>query len=308
MELIRDFSQMITRLQSLKNRKQVAVVCPNDEHTTYAVNRALKEGIADFLLLVESKFLADAEKIWQSAPDHVCIEVVDSPDIAAARAVALGREKKVDVLMKGLINTDNLLRAVLNKEIGLLPKGNVLTHVTVSHVPQYKKLLVFSDAAVIPRPNLEQFKAMIHYTVEISRCCGVACPKVALLHCTEKINQKFPHTLSYAIVKELARLDEFGRIYIDGPMDVKTACDAQSGNIKGLYSPVIGDADVLIFPNIEAGNTFYKTLTLFVEASMAGLLRGPSCPIVVTSRSDSKLTKYYSLALACLTENYKLKF
>ena len=204
--------------------------------------------------------------------------------------------------MKGTLNTDNLLRAVLNKEYGLLEKGHVMTHVTVVEIPSYDKLLVFSDAAVCPRPTDEQFKAILGYVLGVCRSLGAESPKVALIHCTEKVSEKFPHTLSYESMKEMARNGEYGDCCVDGPMDVKTACDSDSGAIKGISSPVVGNADALIFPNIESGNVFYKTLTLFAKAETAGMLCGTTAPIVVASRADSGESKFNSLALACLAD------
>ena len=243
------------------------VVCPNDPHTEYVITRSLHEGFADFLLVADTPHLLNSEYIRMQYPDHVKVYEATSPDKAAQEAVSLIREGHADVLMKGIINTDNLLRAVLNKEHGILPKGNVLSHITVAQIPMYKKLLFFSDAAVIPRPTLEQFEAMLRYDVTL---------------------------------KERAAAGAYGNMYLDGPMDVKTACDAHSGEVKGISSPVVGHADLLIFPNIESGNTFYKTVSLFGDANMAGMLRGTTSPVVVPSRADSGNSKYYSLALACV--------
>mgnify|MGYP002514928943 FL=1 len=129
---------------------------------------------------------------------------------------------------------------------------------------------------------------------------GIPEPRVALIHCTEKVNEKFPHTLDYVALKEKATAGEYGTMFLDGPMDVKTACDSHSGEVKGISSPVVGHADLLIFPNIESSNTFYKTLSLFGDANMAGMLLGTSAPVVVPSRADSGNSKFYSLALACV--------
>lgn len=123
---------------------------------------------------------------------------------------------------------------------------------------------------------------------------------MALIHCTEKVSEKFPLTLSYEELKANAAKGAYGEVEMSGPMDVKTACDAESGAIKGIVSPVVGKANCLIFPDIEAGNTFYKTLTLFGGATVAGMLVGTSAPVVVTSRADTADSKFYSLATACL--------
>ncbi len=300
MEPIQDFSSLVSRLRAMKERKRVVVVCPNDPHTEYVIIRSLREGFADFLLVADTPHLINAEYIRNQYPDHVKVFEASSPDVAAQEGVLLVREGHADVLMKGIINTDNLLRAVLNKEHGLLPKGRVLSHITVAEIPTYNKLLFFSDAAVIPSPTLEQFDAMIRYNVGVCRKMGIDAPRIALIHCTEKVNEKFPFTLDYVSLKERAEAGAYGDVYLDGPMDVKTACDAHSGEVKGISSPVVGHADMVLFPNIIASNTFYKTLALFGDANMAGMLQGTTAPVVVPSRADSGNSKFYSLALACV--------
>ena len=213
-------------------------------------------------------------------PQYVSTLHIEDSDEAAREAVRIVREGGADILMKGIINTDNLLRAILDKEHGLLPKGKILTHLAVMQIPTYDKLLFFSDAAVIPRPTLQQRIEMIWYAIHTCRHFGMN-------------------------IVELAEAGEFGNVIIDGPLDVKTSCEKTSGNIKGIVSPIDGEADVLIFPNIESGNAFYKAVSLFSHADMAGLLQGPSCPVVLPSRSDSGLSKYYSIAMACLTSGVK---
>ena len=300
MEPIQDFAGLICRLRSLKERKRVVVVCPNDPHTEYVITRSLHEGFADFLLVADTPHLLNSEYIRLQYPDHVKVYEATSPDKAAQEAVSLIREGHADVLMKGIINTDNLLHAILDKEKGLLPKGKILTHLAVMEIPTYHKLLFFSDAAVIPRPTLQQRIEMIWYAICTCRHFGIEQPRVALIHCTEKVSAKFPHSLDYVNIVELAEAGEFGNVIIDGPLDVRTACEQASGDIKGIVSPINGQADVLIFPNIESGNAFYKSVSLFAQAEMAGLLQGPICPVVLPSRSDSGLSKYYSIAMACL--------
>ncbi len=301
MQSTQNFKTLISHLQSQNCRKKVALVCPNDSHTEYVINRALEEGIADFLLVTGGERAAFIDELSEKYPGHITVVEAETPDDAAATAVKIVRDGKADVLMKGTINTDNLLRQVLNKEYGLLEKGKVMTHVTVTKIPTYDKFIAFSDAAVIPRPTEEQFDAVLGYVVEVTRRLGVERPRVALIHCTEKVSEKFPHTLSYEKLMENAKNGKYGPVDVDGPMDVKTACDAESGKIKGIASPVVGNADALIFPNIESGNVFYKTITLFAGAETAGMLYGTTAPIVVASRADSGESKFYSLALACLS-------
>lgn len=297
---VTDFKSVIQLLKETHARKRVALVCPNDSHTQYVIERALREETADFLLVSGGHILPAIAEMARQHPARIQVAEADSPDEAARQAVVAVRQGEADVLMKGTINTDNLLRAVLNKEWGLLRPGSVMSHVAVAQIPSYSKLLVFSDAAVIPRPTLDQFDAIVRYTVATSRRLGVAQPKVALIHCTEKVSEKFPHTLDYEELKRRALRGDYGDMYIGGPMDVKTACDAESGQLKGIVSPVVGQADVLVFPNIESGNVFYKTISQFAGATSAGMLCGTTAPVVVASRADSGESKYYSLAMACV--------
>ena len=300
MKPIRTFDDIVSSLRKLDTRKRVAIVCPADSHTEYVVSRGLDEGFVDFILVCSGECKPEFAALAKRHEGHVEIEVQPTPDDAARRAVEIVRTGGADVLMKGTLNTDNLLRAILNKEHGILKPGKVLSHVTVTQIPSYGKLLVFSDAAVVPRPTLDQFDAILRYAVGVSRSMGNECPRVALLNCTEKVSEKFPQTMSYVELKRRAEAGEYGKVLIDGPMDVKTACDAESGKIKGIASPVVGDADVLVFPNIESGNVFYKTITQFAGANTAGMLCGTAVPVVVASRADSCESKYYSLALACI--------
>ncbi|MEG1564092.1 MAG: phosphate acyltransferase [Bacteroides sp.] len=300
MEPIRNFDQLTSHLRALHQRKRIAVVCANDPNTEYAISRALEEGIAEFLMIGDSAILEKYPSL-KNYPEFVHTLHIDDSDEAAREAVRIVREGGADILMKGIINTDNLLHAILDKEKGLLPKGKILTHLAVMQIPTYDKLLFFSDAAVIPKPTLQQRIEMIWYAIRACRHFGIAQPRVSLIHCTEKVSAKFPHSLDYVNIVELAEAGEFGDTIVDGPLDVRTSCEQASGDIKGIVSPINGRADVLIFPNIESGNTFYKSVALFAHADMAGLLQGPICPVVLPSRSDSGLSKYYSIAMACLT-------
>lgn len=299
MNTTNNFTDITERLRSLPQRKRVALAHPADSHTEYVVRRGLQEGIADFILVCGGKCRPEFEALRRQYPQNVEVREEPTPDDAARRAVALVREGKADVLMKGTLNTDNLLHAVLDKQHGLLAQGRVMSHITVTQIPSYKKLLVFSDAAVVPRPTLEQFDAIVGYAIGVSRSIGVIEPKVALINFSEKVNERFQQTISYEELKRRAAEGRYGATILAGPMDVRTACDAESGRIKGISSPVVGDADVLIFPNIEAGNVFYKTITTFANAETAGMLCGTTAPIVVASRADSCESKFYSLAMAC---------
>lgn len=300
MKSIKTFGELTKHLAETGMRKKVAVVWAADESTQHAVEQALADGF------IEATFVGCAQEIqsqdfYKTHKEHITLVEATTPDEAATAAVALVREGNADVLMKGLINTDNLLHAVLNKQTGILPKGNILTHVTVADIPAYDKLLLFTDAAVIPYPTHEQRIKQVEYAASVCHSMGVDCPRISLIHCSEKVNEKyFPFTVGYKEIAQMAIDGKLGQCIVDGPLDVKTSCCAESMSTKGICSPIEGKADALIFPDIEAGNAFYKTITLFAGAQTAGLLQGTMAPVVVSSRSDSTQSKYNSLAVAAM--------
>lgn len=265
------------RSAAVGRRCRVAVVCPKDASTLTAVERAEQAGF-------------------------VAATMVDEADAATAaqRAVALVRSGEADALMKGLLNTDVLLRAVLDKAVGLLPAGGVLTHVAVADIAALGRLLCFTDAAVIPYPTPEQRRAQVEAVAAMCRAMGrkmgFETPHIALIHCSEKVSEKFPHTLSY---RTLCQAPPDGCL-VDGPLDVRCAIDPTALAVKGIPSKLEGRADALVFPDIEAANVFYKTITSLLHAPTAALLCGTTAPVVLPSRGDSADTKFYSLALASL--------
>lgn len=300
MEPLRDLTSLSRRLSALPCRRSVAIACPHDSHTEYVIGRALIEGFARFILTTSGELSPSLMDVIETYRDYVSVITCSDAAEASREAVKAVRRGDAEVLMKGTVNTDVLLHAVLDKQNGLLEPGRVMTHITAASMPAVDRLIIFSDAAVIPRPTTEQFDAIIRACTDACRRFGIDSPRIALTHCTEKINERFPHTLSYAEIISRAGRGDYGTAVVDGPMDVKTALDAHSGDIKGIRSAVAGHADVLIFPNIESGNTFYKTVTLLASATTAGWLAGTTVPVVVASRADSHVSKFYSLALACL--------
>lgn len=298
MSQIRNLNELAQAAGRTRSRlPRVAVVCPADDSTRTAVTMALEAGMADITLYCTP----GCEPLDSKGRDELLRTLTfDDPDSAARQAVTDAREGRVDVVMKGLINTDNLMRAILNKEWGILSPGAVLSHITVAELPGRDKLLLFTDAAVIPSPTLDQRRAQVRYLADACRRLGIERPAIALVHCTEKTSPKFPVTLDYAALRDDAAAGAFGDVDLDGPMDAKTACDAHSAEVKGIHSSVCGRADALLMPEIESGNIFYKALTCFAHAITAGLVVGSKVPVVVPSRSDSAQSKFYSLALACM--------
>ncbi|MDR0830526.1 MAG: phosphate butyryltransferase, partial [Prevotellaceae bacterium] len=227
-------------------------------------------------------------------------EAVDTAREAAHKAVEMVRTGVCEVLMKGLVNTDVILRAILNKETGIHTSGTVLAFTSCFDIPAYHKLIFMTDPAVIPEPNKEQRIAMINYCIETAKKFGVNKPKIALLHATEVPNPKIRFMNDYLDIMEHYHHGEFGDVIMDGPIDLFLAIDKKRGEIKNIPTPVLGDSDILIFPDFTSANVFYKTVQTFGNADNAGLLYGANAPVVLTSRSDSTETKFYSICMACV--------
>lgn len=299
MKELTDFSFLMERLDTAADKKTVALACPHDEHTQQVIARALDKGIARFVLTLSKPLQGEFAGLVEKHADSVRVVECNDDVEAAAKAVEIVRCHEANILMKGSLNTDVLLKAALDKERGIRVQDKVMTHIAMAHIPGYRKLLMFSDAAVIPHPTLEQFDAIVAYCADACHRLGIERPCIALTHFSEKTNPKFENTLFYQEIVSRAKLGRYGEVEVAGPMDVKTACDAESGQIKGIDSPVVGNADVVVFPNIESGNTFYKTISLFGKATTAGWLAGTAVPVVVSSRADSVESKFFSLAFAC---------
>jgi phosphate butyryltransferase len=198
------------------------------------------------------------------------------------------------------VGTDKFLKAVMDKNNGLMLPDAVLSYVCAIELPSYHKLLFITDPAVIPSPSLEQKIAMAEYATEMAGRFGINRPKIALISASEKPSRHFKSSDDYGIMCKMAKKGEIADCIMDGPLDIFLACDKKSVEIKGIETPVNGDADILLFPSLESSNPFYKGLMLFAQGELAGLIRGTEKPVIVMSRSESEKSKFYCIALACL--------
>lgn len=280
--------------------KKVAVANAQDDAVLEAVRAAKDKNIADAILV------GDEDKIKEiAASKNINIsdfEIIDVKDmIEAARvAVSLVHDGKADMYMKGLIDTKDFLKSVLDKEVGLRT-GKPLSHVAVFEVEGYDRLLFLSDVAFIPYPTLEDKAGIIKNTVEVAHACGLECPKVAPVAAVEVVNPKMPATVEAA---ELAKMNEEGQItgcIVDGPLSLDLAIDPEAARHKGATGrKIVGDADVILFPDIHAGNLVYKCLVHTANVKNGCILTGTKAPVILTSRSDEFETKVNSIALAAI--------
>lgn len=297
---MKNLVELAERARSLGSKTRIAVAVAEDANSIGALCRATSEGFVFPILIGNQSRITQLLSPHQMPPD--AYQIIDLPDAEAAtrEAVNMVHKGDADVLMKGLVGTDIFLKEVLHKERGLLPPKAVMSYTCALQLPRYHKLLLVSDTAVLPYPDLNQKIAMLNYSVKVAHKLGIPEPKVALISATEKVTTSMPNTLDYALISKMAERGQIKGCIVDGPLDIFLACDPASLKIKGVHTPIAGDADILIFPDLETANAFYKGLMLFAEGELAGLIQGTSHPVIVMSRSESENSKYYCIALSCL--------
>ncbi|MBR5464191.1 MAG: phosphate butyryltransferase [Alistipes sp.] len=285
-----------------KGRKKMAVAYGQDSHTLEAVYAAYQEGLVDPIIYGEKAVIEQvcAEHGIDVSVFTIVDEKSDVKCVAqAVQAVASG---EADVLMKGLVTTEKYMRGILNKEAGLFPPKATLSHVSVIEMPVYPKLLIVSDIAIIPLPDMKQKMQMIGYLAQTANTLGVKVPKIACIAPAETLNPNIPSAVEGALLSKMADRGQLGNIMVDGPLSLDVALFkevAEHKKVKG--APFAGDPDCLLFPNLEAGNVFFKAASHLCHGEIAAMLVGAKKPCVLTSRGDSSQSKLYSIALACLS-------
>lgn len=290
----------VIELAKTKPKKRIVVAYGQDDTTIIAAKRAVELGFADITIVGDRKKIKDICK--NNDIDHTIFTIVNEPDEmeAGRKSIALINDGKGDTLMKGLISTDKLLKCILNKENGLMIPGTTLSHVSVAEIPNYHKLLIFTDAAFIPRPDIDQKIAMTNYVIETARKLGIERPKVSIISFSEKTNPKIPTAVDAAFISKMADRGQIKNADIDGPLSIDLSIDPESLRTKGVISCVEANADCLVFPFLEVANVFYKSLTYFANAQMATHIVGTKVPTAISSRTDTVMNKLYSMAFACL--------
>ena len=296
---ITKLKQLVEEVKNKPNKRLVAAF-PNDAHSIEAINNAMEQGLIDATLVGDEKIIKNICK--EHNYDVKKFKIIHEPiDIkAAAKSVKLIHEGEGDILMKGLLSTDKYMRAILNKEYGLVPKKGILTHITVMENTNYHKLLIFGDVAIIPEPDIKQKVAITNFLIKTAHSLGIKNPKVALVAASEQVSMALPATIDAAIISKMADRGQIKGAIVEGPLGLDLAIDMESVKIKGLKSEVAGDADCILFPNIDSGNIFYKTNTKLANAEIGAIVAGAKVPCILSSRGDTALTKMYSIALASL--------
>ena len=292
----KSFEELISKANQ-KTLKKVSVSNAQDEPVLQAVKAAKEQNIATAILVGdEAKIREIAASIDMDLADF---EIINEPDTEAAalKAVELVHNGKADILLKGLLETKTFLKSVLNKEVGLRT-GKMLSHVCVFEIEGINRLLFFTDVAFNTYPTLADKVNIINNAVEVAHACGIECPKVAPLCAVETVNPKMQPTVDADNLTKMYEGGDFKGCQIYGPLSMDLAIDPEAAVHKGVTNPVAGHADILLFPNIDAGNITYKILVRTAKVKIGNVLVGTRAPVVLTSRSDDFQTKLNSIALA----------
>jgi phosphate butyryltransferase len=290
----------LTTLLELAKQKgvcRIAVAAAADKHVLDAIMTAKKEGFAEPILVGEKSIIESiAKEIGFDLSDVNIIDIAD-PYLASVEAVSLIRNKKADILMKGLVGTGPMLKAVLDKENGLR-KGASLSHVALFETQFYHKLLGVTDAAMNVAPEFDEKVSLVKNAIEVFHKLGINEPKVAIIGAVETVNPKMEATVHAAMLTMMNRRKQIKGCIIDGPLALDNAVSAESANHKGIVSDVAGDVDLIVTPDINTGNVLYKSMNFLGGATTAAVIMGAKVPIVLTSRADSEKSKLMSIALA----------
>jgi len=303
--MLKTFDEVLEKAKDY-GPKKMAVASAGAEDVLKAVEAARKEGLADSILVGDKKEIIQiANKMGIDPANYEIIDKTDKTE-ATRCAVELVRNKKASILMKGMIGTARILKAILDKEIGLRT-NRMLSHVYTLQIKGYDRLLTMTDGAMSISPDLKQKAQIIQNAIYYGHSMGIEKPKVAVVAALELVNPDMPATIDAAC---LAKMSERGQIVggiVDGPLGFDNAISKEAAKHKGVESPVSGEVDIVLVPNIESGNIFAKGLVYLAKAVPAGLLLGAKAPVVLVSRSDSAQSKLYSIALGVLmsemTEN-----
>ncbi|MBP1969695.1 phosphate butyryltransferase [Virgibacillus natechei] len=285
-----------------ETKQIVSVANAADKEVLLAVQIAVEENLCDFILVgdqTEIASIAESIELDIAAPELVIRHETIQAEIARVAVLAV-HHNEAQILMKGNMSTNVILKAVLHKEYGLR-KGKVLSHVALFNIPNQERLLFLTDAAMNIAPDLQEKVEITNNAVRVAHGIGLEQPKVAALAPVEVVNQSMQSTLDAAVLTQMNNRGQIKGCLIDGPLAFDNAVSLDAAKHKGINSEVAGSADILMVPTIEAGNALYKSFIHFAEAEVASIISGASAPIILTSRSDSAESKIHSLSLALLS-------
>jgi len=295
---MRDFNELLNIALKCPP-KRVAVIAAHEPEVLKCIMEAYTIGLADCILYGDEKAIPIiAGEIGADLRPH---RIVHQPGVeeATRMAVAAVREGRADILMKGKVTTQVVLKEVVNRERGLR-NGNLLSHVALFEVPGFDRIMIISDAALNIEPNLEQKIAMVNNAADVAHLIGIQYPKVAIISGNEAVNPDMPSSIDAAILSKMAERNQIKGCSVDGPLSLDLAISVEAAKAKGVKGDVAGHADILIMPNIDAANTLYKTISFLFHAPINGVIVGGRAPVIITSLADLARAKLYSIALCVI--------
>jgi phosphate butyryltransferase len=297
---MRNFDEILSKAQSMSEKKVISVAVAQDKEVLLAVEEARKKGVVEGILVGDTaKMEVIAKELNIDLANYTLIHEEDLVE-ASRKAVIEVSSGRADMLMKGLVDTGIVLKAALDREIGLRG-GGILSHVAVFEIENYDRLFFVTDAAMNIAPDLEAKKKIIDNSVKVARALEIETPKVACICAKEKVNPKMPDTVDAHELEEMNKRGEIENCIVGGPFALDNAVSLEAAKHKGMDHPVAGVADILLAPDIEGGNILYKSISYFSNSKGAGLIVGATAPIILTSRADSEETKLNSIILGAMT-------
>lgn len=293
--MIKNFEQLKEMLKAMPVKRKVAVVPAQDEHTLEAISHAYRDGMVEPVLIGDEPKIREILAQIGTDADKMTIIHVEDPTEAIQKAADMARDGEVDCIMKGKTETGALMKVLVNRERGIR-KNDTMSLLAFMESPNYHKVFAITDVGLLTYPSKEQKKAAIQNAVEAFHALGVEQPKIAILAAVEKVNPKMKETVEAAEIKE----EGVDGCIIEGPISYDLAMDPASAPIKGYVSPVAGDADLLVVPDIVSGNIAAKTITVIGGGRTGGVVLGAKVPVLLVSRAASADDKYMSIVIAAL--------
>ena len=296
--MIKTIDELVNKSINIKTKKLV-VACADDEHVLEAVEMARSKNIVEGVLVGNSENIKGIlDKLGYDQSNYQIINVIDQAE-ACLESVKIVSSEKDAFLMKGFVDTSVILKAALNKEFGLRTE-NRISHVSVMEVATHNKLIFMSDGAMNIAPTLDKKRQIIENSVKIAHAIGIESPNVGVIGAIEKVNPNMEATVHASELVEMNKNGIIKNCVVGGPFALDNAINKEAAIHKGVTDPIAGDVDIVIMPRIEAGNVFYKTMMFLANAKSASVIAGAKKPIVLTSRADSTISKFYSIALSAL--------
>ena len=296
--MIKNLKELAEAAKAMETKSVVAVVEAHDHHTLEAIVTAKKDGLIDGMLIGNEEQIREILK--EEGGDPADFTIIPSGSLEESLQIAIDNINagKANVIMKGKLETGQFMKAIVKKENGMLTGGRISLAGLFDHPTFYHKLLVVTDMGMNTYPDVEGKKDLINNAVKLMHALGNECPKVACLCAVEKLNPKMPETVDADALKKMNEAGEIPGCIVEGPISFDLAIKKSAAEVKGFDSPVAGDADLLLVPDITCGNVMVKCMTDYAGATTAGAILGAKCPVIVTSRSAQASDKYYSIALA----------